>query len=188
MPKKKSLLASRRVIEANRFLGQIVIVVEGELPTPGWEVDIEQRQSHEGTLSFQVVRRAKPGMWAQVQTPFRYGEMFEVEQVPDEIEVLHAEGVDRVVVIDRKSARKIPEDTAQGGAPAEEPPVEHVATGFSPSLSFDEAFADALQNLPGVQPTHPDQMVSVKVEEIGALFGGIAGFHQMYVRLRRQIA
>ena len=191
MPKKRSLLARRTTVEAYRFLGQLIIVVEGSLPSPGFEVDIEQRPTHEGHQSFQIVCRAKAGMWPQVVTPFRYGEMFEVDGVPEQIELVHAEGSDTVVVrLDRPSMPFDEDDVSQLGQPEREHagPVVHTATGFSPALSFDEAFADALQNLPSHEPTHPDQMAAVRVEEIGALFGGIAGFHQMYVKVKRQIA
>lgn len=191
MPKKRSLLAVRTSVEAYRFLGQLIVVVEGTLPSPGYEVDIEHRPSTDGVQSFQIICRAKAGMWPQVVTPFRYGEMFEVEAVPEQIELVHAEGSDRVTVrLDRPSTPFDESDVSQLGQPAapSAAPVVHTATGFSPALSFDEAFADALQNLPSHEPTHPDQMASVRVEEIGALFGGIAGFHQMYVKVKRQIA
>ena len=59
------------------------------------------------------------------------------------------------------------------------------ATGFSKKLSFDEAFADALANLPTIEPEHPDTLETVRVVEIGGLFGGIAGFHDLYVRVCR---
>lgn len=186
MPKKKSLLAQRTSVDAHRFLGHLVIVVEGTLPSPGYEVDIEQRPTHEGLASFQVVRRAKPGMWAQLQTPFRYGELFELEAVPDEIELVHAEGADRVPVRADVGEGAAPGDPLQG-QPGGQGPTVHTATGFSMALSLDEAFTDALQNLPP-HPARPDQMAQVKVEEIGALFGGIAGFHQLYVKIKREIA
>lgn len=190
MPKKRSLLAQRTKIDAYRFLDHLVVVVEGHLPNPGYEVDIEQRPSHDGVTSFQIVRRARAGMWPQVVTPFRYGELFEVDQIPLEIEVVHAEGADKVPV--RTDRVGLADPALQGQPPVSElpheGPVVHSATGFSVALSFDEAFADALQNLPSHPPAHPDQMARIKVEEIGALFGGIAGFHQLYVKVRREIA
>lgn len=190
MPKKRSLLAQRTKIESYRFLDHLVVVVEGQLPNPGYDVDIEQRPSHDGLTSFQVVRRARPGMWPQVVTPFRYGELFEVESVPNEIEVVHAEGADRVPVRTDRVGLADPALQGQPSVEQQEPsgPVVHSATGFSPALSFDEAFADALQNLPTHEHVHPDEMARVRVEEIGALFGGIAGFHQLYVKVRREIA
>jgi hypothetical protein len=60
-----------------------------------------------------------------------------------------------------------------------------LATGFSKKLSFDEAFADALAKLPSLTPAHPDSLEAVRVVEIGGLFGGIAGFRDLYVRVCR---
>ena len=59
------------------------------------------------------------------------------------------------------------------------------ATGRSASLSFDEAFADALAQLPPSPVA--DGQTRVKVTEIGGLFGGIAGFHELFVKIRAQI-
>jgi hypothetical protein len=58
------------------------------------------------------------------------------------------------------------------------------ATGMSPNLSFDEAFADAVAKLPQSVPSHPDSMTTVTVVDIRGLFGGIAGFHHLAVRIR----
>ena len=52
-------------------------------------------------------------------------------------------------------------------------------------MSFDEAFDNAIVGLADIEPTHPDMLQTVKVVEIGALFGGIAGFNDLYVRVCR---
>jgi hypothetical protein len=57
------------------------------------------------------------------------------------------------------------------------------AVGFSTSLSFDEAFTNALQNLGSFGPSNPDEMEVVQVTGIGAEFGGIAGLHQLFVKI-----
>jgi hypothetical protein len=59
------------------------------------------------------------------------------------------------------------------------------ATGRSHNLSFDEAFADAVRNLPPREPSHPDEMDVVVVTEIRGEFGGIAGFQDLVVKIRR---
>jgi hypothetical protein len=59
------------------------------------------------------------------------------------------------------------------------------ATGRSWKLSFDEAFADAVAQLPALEPGHPDVLETVRVVEIGALYGGLAGLRELYVRVRR---
>jgi hypothetical protein len=54
---------------------------------------------------------------------------------------------------------------------------------MSAALSFDEAFAKAIENLPPSAPPHPDALTTVTVDHIGAMFGGIAGFHHLVVRV-----
>ncbi len=56
--------------------------------------------------------------------------------------------------------------------------------GYSNKLSFDEAFADALRKLPPPAVRFPDMLETVEVVQIGASFGGIAGFHRLEVRIR----
>lgn len=56
--------------------------------------------------------------------------------------------------------------------------------GYSNKLSFDEAFADALRKLPPPSVKFPDMLETVEVVQIGASFGGIAGFHRLEVRIR----
>jgi hypothetical protein len=57
------------------------------------------------------------------------------------------------------------------------PAGRHEATGFSSTLSVDEAFAHALVNLPPLDlGGTADALVRLQVVEIGGLFGGIAGF------------
>jgi hypothetical protein len=55
--------------------------------------------------------------------------------------------------------------------------------GYSQKLSFDEAFANALHNLPPSKPSHPDEMEIVQVTDIGAEFGGIAGLQHLFVKI-----
>ena len=59
------------------------------------------------------------------------------------------------------------------------------ATGYSRAMRFDEAFANAVAGLPPLRPDHPDTLETVRVIEIGGLFGGIAGLNQLYVRVAR---
>lgn len=64
-------------------------------------------------------------------------------------------------------------------------PVPHQeATGRSRNLSFDEAFANAIKNLPPRTPSHPDEMDVVTVIEIRGEFGGFAGLHDLVVKVR----
>jgi len=55
--------------------------------------------------------------------------------------------------------------------------------GYSDSFCFDEAFENAVQNLPKDDNPFPDKLIKITVESIGAELGGIAGFHRMVVRI-----
>jgi hypothetical protein len=57
----------------------------------------------------------------------------------------------------------------------------HIATGYSESFSFSEAFQDAIANLPPDLDPFPDKLTNVRVVGIGGNFGGIAGLNRMYV-------
>ena len=62
-------------------------------------------------------------------------------------------------------------------------PVACEGVGISPSFSFDEAFQAAIRDAePG--PGYPDRLLTFTVQEVGARFGGIAGFRHMFVRVR----
>jgi hypothetical protein len=57
----------------------------------------------------------------------------------------------------------------------------HTATGYSNAFSFEDAFKDAIANLPPDTNPFPDKLINVTVVDIGANFGGIAGLDRMFV-------
>ena len=73
----------------------------------------------------------------------------------------------------------------KGDADRRAPEGADEATGFSRNLSFDEAFANAVANLPPIEPPVPDALSRVEVLEIGGLFGGIVGFNDLFRRICR---
>jgi hypothetical protein len=177
-------LAQRRSIRAFRAGRYVLIVAEGDLPDPGFEVDIQPSPLRIFPQQFNVVRRRLPGFFAQVIVPYRHAEVVLFPSDRPTVTVHHADGQDAVDIEDcgddlaMFTAAVADEQTGTTAAPAAE------ATGMSSNLSFDEAFADALAKLPPSTPTHPDSLTSVDVVHIGALFGGIAGFHHLVVRVR----
>ncbi|MCA9657547.1 MAG: hypothetical protein KC486_04335 [Myxococcales bacterium] len=86
------------------------------------------------------------------------------------------------------AAQRVVGDAPLGGKPV--PLLNDIsvryreATGYSNTLSFDEAFADALKKLPPPAVKFPDMLETVEVVHIGGSFGGIAGFHRLEVRVR----
>ncbi len=176
-------LSTRTAIRAFYAHEHLLIVAEGELPTPGFRVDIEQSPIQIFPPQFSLLRCPLPGVFPQVVTPFRYAESFRVGERPEAVTVFHAEGSDEVRVEDYGRALA---PYAQTVGPDEEcPEGADQATGFSKNLSFDEAFAEAVANLPPIEDPHPDQLQRVRVLEIGALFGGIAGFSDLTVTVCR---
>jgi hypothetical protein len=178
-------LSTRTSSRAFRAGGHLLIVAAGELPSPGYTVDIELSPIDVFPPEFNLLRCPKPGVFPQVITPFRRSETFHFGTIPDEVTVNHAEGSDRLQVEDCPEELG-PYSQALGvGAAQECPEGTDEATGFSKNLSFDEAFADAITKLPAFTPTHPDTLETVRVLEIGAFFGGIAGFRDLWVRVCR---
>lgn len=173
-------LSTRTSLRAFYASEHLLIAAEGDLPTPGFEVDIRESAIEIFPPEFSLLRCAKPGFFPQVITPFRYSESFRIGSTrPERVNVHHAEGTDEVEVEDCGAELAGYQAALAPGGAADE------ATGFSKRLSFDEAFADAVAKLPPATPEHPDMLETVSVQEIGALFGGIAGFHDLWVRVTR---
>ena len=179
-------LASRRSIDAYRIGEHVLLVAEGDLPTPGFQVDIRQDPRRIFPPQFDLLRCPRPGIFPQVVTPFRFGETVRFPADQDTITVHHADGADQVPIQEYGKDLEAYADAVRGSADRSCPPGADEATGFSRSLSFDEAFAHALANLPPLPPSGvADALVRVQVVEIGALFGGIAGFNDLFVRVCR---
>jgi hypothetical protein len=178
-------LSTRTSIRAFHAGGDLLIAAAGELPSPGYTVDIELSPIDVFPPHFNLLRCRKPGIFPQVITPFRHSETFRFGTIPEEVTVNHAEGSDQVQVEDCPDELG-PYSKALGVNAAQKcPEGADEATGFSKNLSFDEAFADATAKLPPFTPTHPDTLETVRVLEIGAFFGGIAGFRDLWVRVCR---
>jgi hypothetical protein len=171
-------LGTRRLVKAAQHSETLLVIAEGEHPHPGYRTEIEWLPIDVEPPEFAVRFCEEPGMWPEVMTPYRSGEFFRVGGRRTTIRVHHAEGIDEVPVEGL-------DDNLQGfvgvGFGTDE------ATGFSRNLSFDDAFADALAKLPSLTSQHPDAMATVRVQEVGGLFGGLAGFHHLYVKVRREV-
>ena len=174
-------LAERSSIRAFRAGPYVLIIAEGKLPSPGHEVDIVQSRLRIYPPQHDLVARSLPGVYPQVVTPYLYGETVRFPADQPVVTVHHAEGSDQVEIKDSGAELSAYLQAVSGGTAGQ----ADEATGFSKNLSFDEAFASALESLPATTTKTADAMDRVQVVEIGGLFGGIAGFHDMYVRIRR---
>lgn len=183
--KSECELSTRTSIRVFYGEGHLLIVAEGELPSPGYDVMIEQSPIRIFPPQYNLQRCRKPGVFPQVITPFRVSATFRLDGPQEHVTVHHADGSDEVPVEEYEEALG-PYRAALGPSESAEcPPDADQATGFSKKFSFDEALANAIANLAPLEPTHPDTLETVKVLEIGAFFGGIAGFQDLWVKVCR---
>lgn len=173
-------------VRAFQHDGYLLIVAKGTTPTPGYRVHLVQSPLRIFPPQYIVEQCELAGVSAQVISPYHVSGVFRLETPVESVVVHHAGGTTTVAV-----ERPGPELAcyqqavgASGAGPCAAGADE--ATGFSPAKSFDEAFAQARANLPVLPPpTAADSMEEIKVAEIGALVGGIAGFDHLYVRVCR---
>ncbi len=178
-------LAQRTRIRAFRAQQYVLIIAEGELPTPGFHVAIDQSPLRIFPPQFNLLHCSRPGLWPQVITPYRYAETVRFPPDQPAVTVHHADGADQVDI--EECGKELAEYVRAISGDAERPCPDGAdqATGFSKKLSFDEAFANARANLPPVEYPVADGLEQIQVVAIGGLFGGIAGFHDLFVRICR---
>ena len=176
-------LAERTTIRAFRSGRYLLIVAAGDLPSPGYDLDIEESPIRIFPPQFNLLRRQRPGICPAVLQPYRYGEVFLYPPDQPIVTVHHRDGADAVEI--EPCGDDLADFTAVVARRQDQPGGSRVreSTGMSRSLSFDEAFAQALDSLPPPTTDHPDQLTTVVVVETGGLFGGFAGFHHLYVRI-----
>ncbi|MGH4026658.1 MAG: hypothetical protein ACRDRV_18965 [Pseudonocardiaceae bacterium] len=178
-------LAHRSSIRAFRAGRYVLIVARGELPTPGFDVDIDPSMLLIFPPQFNLVQCPKPGHFPQVVTPYRYSESVHFPVDQPTVTVNHADGSDTVTIEEGGPELAGYVRAISGDAEWRAPEGADEAIGFSKNLSFDEAFANAVANLPPIEPPVADALSRVEVLEIGGLFGGIAGFNDLFVRISR---
>ena len=169
-------LAQRTLIRAFRAGHYVLILAEGSLPTPGFDVDIVESPLRIFPPQFILLQYPRPGIWPQHVTPYRYSEPVPFPEDQEVITVHHAEGSDQVEIQDcGPELVSFARATAGDADRAVSPGVDE-ATGFSKKLSFEEAFANAVANLPPIEPPVADALSRVHVLEIGGLFGDAAEY------------
>jgi hypothetical protein len=178
-------LAPRTRIRAFRARQYVLIIAEGELPTPGFEIHITQSPVEISPAQFTVQCCARPGIRPPHVTAYRETTTVRFPEDQPTVTVRHADGTDQVDI--EQCGEELSFYLRAVGDNADRPCPQGAdeATGFSKKLSFEEAFANARANLPPVQSPVADSLEQIQVLEIGALFGGIAGFRDMFVRICR---
>jgi hypothetical protein len=150
-------LSTRTRIRAFRADENVLLVAEGELPTPGYRVDIVLDPRDIFPPQFDLLRCQLPGAFPRVVTPFRYAETVRFPADQPKITVHHADGADEVEIEDC-GEKLSPYVEAVTGLDRRCPEGADQAVGFSKKLSFDEAFADAPVQAAATRPSrcrHP---------------------------------
>ncbi|HEX6095394.1 MAG TPA: hypothetical protein VF432_03635 [Thermoanaerobaculia bacterium] len=159
--------------EAYYIGGHLVLVVSGDKPTPCYEVRIDNSLDVEPP-TFLVQWRQTGGLCPAVVTPYRKVGIFFIGSYREKVNVVSAEGTKSIAV------KKLP--LAREGAVAEAAKkagiTARTATGYSAAFSFEEAFRNAIAQLP---PLYPDELQHFVVTETGAFAGSIAGIQELYV-------
>jgi hypothetical protein len=148
-------------------------------------VDIQQNPRKIFPPQFDLLRCQLPGVFPQVISPFRYAETVRFPDDQPTVTVHHADGADQVSIEDCGPELSGYVEAVRGAPDRPCPPGADEATGFSKRLSFDEAFANALAKLPPLELPGADRLERVQVLELGGLFGGFAGFNDLFVRICR---
>jgi hypothetical protein len=180
-PANICVLSSRKSFRAYSVDEHLLIVATLDIPH-GYDLRLHRNLlCGGGAPEFTFESTRKPGLWPQdIQTDYHHAEIFRVGQRPDHVRIRHADGVDDLRV------GPVAEADDSGFVPRLAETVEE-ATGLSPNLSFDEAFANAHANLPPIESRDPGQLERITVVETGALFGSVAGFHHLFVKVRRTV-
>lgn len=189
-------LAQRKLVQAFYHNGTLAIFATGAVPTPCHEVTIQRAAVTVEPPQFTVVQCRRAGICSDVVTPYTVSQLFALGAYRPVIIVTHAGGQDDVAVEHVREYHPQGQMNPLGGevpVPYVFPPstarnssADGIATGYSTSFEFSEALREAIAALPPAPHPYPDQLTTVAVLEVGAELGGIAGFHHLFVRVRRE--
>lgn len=168
-------LARVKSAEAYYLGGHLILIVSGDKPTPCYTVRID------GSLDVEpptfIVQWRQGGICPQVITPYRKVAVFFIGSYRETINVVSEEGTKSVAV----KKLPLPLEGADAEAAKTYAPAQRQATGYSSTFSFEDAFRNAIAQLP---PRFPDELQQFTVTETGALVGGIAGIQELFVTVR----
>ena len=192
-------LAECKKVQAVDFLGRLFISADGDKPTPCYVVKIVASPILIFPPQYEV-QWEQPKPCVDLSAPYHVvGGPFELpagekvvrvsyrrdgKPVTDEIPIKIVRGADSREALASGGGGGFPGPFAAGV----KGPAGDSAMGFSGSFSFEEAFRNAIGNLPKRQPAHPDELVRVVVTNIGAEFGGFIGFNHLFVQVHRTVA
>lgn len=184
-------LADRRVVQAFYLEGTLAIFATGQTESPHHEVAIERGTPSLEAPRFVLTRRRASGFRSESVIPYSVSRLFALPCCPASVVIEHAAGRDSVSVVDLRlhtepghAAPVIPyifPPSATRGAQA-----QGIATGYSTQLDFRQALQEAIQALPPLKDESDLVPKTIRVVEVGVEEGGVACFHHLFVRVRRE--
>jgi hypothetical protein len=189
-------LAQRKLVQAFFHNGTLAIFATGTVPTPCHDVTVQRALVTVEPPQFMLVQCRRAGICSDALTPYTVSQLFAIGTYRPAVIITHAGGSDDVIVEHIREYRPQERVGALGGempVPYVFPPsaarnssADGIATGYSTAFNFGDALREAIAALPPNPHVYPDQLTTVTVLEVGAELGGIAGFHHLFVRVRRQ--
>lgn len=184
------------MVQAFYHNGTLAIFATGTVPTPCHGVTIKRALVTVEPPQFTLVQCRRPGICSDVATPYTVSQLFAIGTYRPVVVVAHAGGQDEVAVEHVREYQPQGQMSPLGGevpVPYVFPPstarnsnADGIATGYSARFDFGDALREAIAALPPNPHIYPDQLSTVTVLEVGAELGGIAGFHHLFVRVRRE--
>jgi hypothetical protein len=193
--------AKRQKVQAFYHNGTLAIVAEGKIPSACYEVTIDQGPLDVEPPQYALNQRRKSGVFCALQVvDYSVTQPFSIGSYHDHVIVFHRDGLDEVEVqqieeysldsriqLTRGRVIPVPYILPPSEGNSDEQGWEGVVTGYSSSLSFDEAFRNALFNLEKNPEWNPDDMpFTVRVDGIFGEFGGFVGYRRMGVRIQAE--
>jgi len=167
-------LADVKKATAFYIAGNLILTVSGDKPTPCYRVRIEQSLLPVEPPTFIVQQQPTGGICPEVITPYQRTAVFFIGTYRPTVDVVSASGT-KSVKVERV------EESAAAKSVAAKTPKHREATGYSADFSFEDAFQDAISQLP---PLYPDELQNFVVLETGAVIGGFLGLRTMFVKVR----
>jgi len=188
-------LAECTKVEAFDFMRKLIIVADGDKPTPCHIVKISPSPLLIYPPQF-LVQWEQPKPCQEVITPYHVtsepypwpdgGKLVKVACLQEGKPVVLDVEVKIVKSAVTRGGGDIPTPFAIARTETAMPvPQSDTATGYSSAFSFEEAFQNAIDRLPKRPPSHPDELVRIEVKKIGAELGGFVGFHHLFVEVER---
>lgn len=168
-------LAEVTAAEAWYGRGMLTLRASGTVPDTCWRASLRQSIIEIFPPQYEAVRFRTGTLCLPVVTGYAVQDAFDLPEPPGETIVLHHAGGEMKV------------EVRTGEPPAVQQVEEYDEAEGRSSRRFDfgRALENAIANLPPVTSPIPDWLYTIEVTEIEAQLGGIAGSHDLVVRVRR---